>query len=243
MQLSMERWYDAAAKRCSVRRYKGEPDNVNLRALQETAGQLCARGVRIELGMSERAFAGAHAAKISGTACFAAFIAKKSAQKESVGYLGEAFILECTALGLGTCWAGASYNRTAVMECLELDNDEKLVLVTAVGIPDEAYSSRPRKPLTKLTGLSEESLAALPDWQRCALECGRRAPSAINAQPWSFSAGEGSILMKRTSQNFGYGTLDCGIAMLHIELGAAHAGVLGEWREAKGGWEFITQLQ
>ena len=26
-----------------------------------------------------------------------------------------------------------------------------------------------------------------------------------------------------------FGKLDCGIAMLHIELGAAHGGVFGEW--------------
>ena len=32
------------------------------------------------------------------------------------------------------------------------------------------------------------------------------------------------------SNNWGFGEVDCGIAMLHIELGAAKYGVYGEWQ-------------
>ena len=55
------------------------------------------------------------------------------------------------------------------------------------------------------------------------------APSAINAQPWAFEVTEGRISVKTISSNYGYGNLDCGIAMMHVELGAAHAGVTGDW--------------
>ncbi len=35
--------------------------------------------------------------------------------------------------------------------------------------------------------------------------------------------------MRCTGGNFGFGMLDCGITMLHLELGAAHGGVAGDW--------------
>lgn len=239
MQLSMERWYEATKKRFSVRRYNGEPDNAGLRALQETAQLLSARGVRIELNINEQAFTGAAGGKLTGTACYAAFIAGEDAKPESVGYLGEAFILECAALGLGTCWAGASYNKRAVQACTELDKGERIVLITSIGVPAEEYAMRPRKPMEKLTGLSDGELDVLPFWQRSALECARTAPSAIDAQPWRFEVGADSIAVIRISNNFGYGALDCGIAMLHMELGAAHGGAVGEWSDVKNGSRFI----
>ncbi len=232
MQHNMERWYSATRQRLSVRRYAGEPADEDMNALREAAALLSVRGVRIELGMAESAFIpGLGKANISGTTCFAAFIKQKGAEDESVGYLGEAFILECTALGLGTCWAGASYNRASLKRTLTLDAGEKLRLVTAVGIPEQKCSPRPRKPLDNLTGLDQEQLAALPEWQKRAIECARIAPSAVNAQPWEFVLGENDITVRRTGMNFGYGALDCGIAMLHIELGAAHCGVTGEWQK------------
>jgi hypothetical protein len=70
------------------------------------------------------------------------------------------------------------------------------------------------------------------EWQRSALESTRLAPSAVNRQPWRFrlepgavgvtmdEAGPGGVEAKR---------LDCGIAMLHLELGARSAGVEGSW--------------
>jgi len=90
-----------------------------------------------------------------------------------------------------------------------------------------------RKPLSALvTGLKETEL---PDWTRSALEAARLAPSAINRQPWSFHVEPDSITVsvRGAGPEFKVSKrLDCGIAMLHLELGALNCGV-------QGGWEFL----
>jgi hypothetical protein len=64
------------------------------------------------------------------------------------------------------------------------------------------------------------------------LEAARLAPSAGNRQPWRFSAGSGFVEIgaagARDSERYSK-RLDCGIAMLHLELGARAAGKTGAW--------------
>jgi hypothetical protein len=70
-----------------------------------------------------------------------------------------------------------------------------------------------------------------PAWARAAMDAVRVAPSAMNRQPWRFAL-EGNELRlhfagvdtPRASKR-----LDCGIAMLHAEIGALGAGVSGHW--------------
>jgi nitroreductase len=64
------------------------------------------------------------------------------------------------------------------------------------------------------------------------LEAARRAPSARNRQPWRFRI-EGEAVTVFTGSEKQNGKLsprlDCGIAMLHFELGARAAGLAGRW--------------
>lgn len=227
--MMLERWYEAASSRFAVRKYRGAPNSKDIADLKKQAASLSAHGVRIAIATDDKAFASIllGSGKVKGTNVFAAFISEE-AEPSSVGYLGEAFVLECTAMGLGTCWLGM-YNKRNVASAVRLKKGEKLTCITPIGIPDERYTARPRKPLDKLTGLNQEQLQNLPEWQQYALECARRAPSATNAQPWSFDVDGDNMRVICISSNFGFGELDCGIAMLHLELGAAHGGVVGEW--------------
>ena len=238
---SMRRWYEASLRRFSVRRYKAAPEEAQLQALAGMAELLCAHGVRIAIGAAERAFKPAFLwyGKVQGTDTFAAVIAKEDAAPEMAGYVGEAFALECTAMGLGTCWLGASYNKKNALAAVPLAEGEHVVCIISIGVPDEEYTARPRRSYEKLTGLSAEEFGALPTWQKRAIECARRAPSAVNGQPWRFRVWEGGIAVENTSANFGYGKLDCGIAMLHIELGAAYCGISGEWRREENASLFM----
>lgn len=238
---SMQRWYEASQRRFSVRRYKDGPEEKQLEALAGMAELLRAHGVRIALGRSEEVFRPIFLwyGKISGTNSFAAIIAQKDAEPEMVGYVGEAFVLECTAMGLGTCWLGASYNKKTALSAVKLSEGERIVCITPIGVPDEEYTARPRRSYEKLTGLTAEQFGELSVWQKRAIECARRAPSAMNSQPWRFHASEEGILVENTSKNFGYGRLDCGIAMLHLELGAAYCGIYGDWRKEKNGSLFV----
>ncbi len=87
-----------------------------------------------------------------------------------------------------------------------------------------------RKPLVNLvTGITED---LWPPWIKTALEAARLAPSAVNRQPWTFRVESDSITVatKRASGEFGVSRrLDCGIAMLHIEVAALRQGIRGKW--------------
>ena len=65
------------------------------------------------------------------------------------------------------------------------------------------------------------------------LEAARLAPSAVNRQPWRFLVREESITLSTDDLNDSYGIskrLDCGIAMLHIEVACRVHGIAGGWR-------------
>lgn len=230
MNHPMERWYNAVGQRFSVRKYTDTPNDSDMEKLNECAEMLSSNGVRIVLGESKEVFSSMFLGygKITGTTAFAALIAKPGNER-FVGYIGEAFVLECTALGLGTCWIGGTYKKNAVNKMIETSKDEIIVCIISIGAFSVPHVGSSRKTLDVLTGLNNDVLVQLPEWQKCALECARLAPSAVNKQPWEFIIEGNSISVKNTSHNFGFGKLDCGIAMLHVELGASHAGVTGEW--------------
>ena len=244
MAYNMERWYSATQARFSARRYSGAPPENDLEALRQAAARMEGRGMRIEIIEGTDVFKPLFLwyGKITGAQCCAAFIAGQEATPHSIGYLGEAFILEATALGLGTCWVGASYRKGQATSLFHLKEGERIAAVTPLGVGAETYIGRPRKSLAELTSLSQDQLQALPEWQQSALSCARMAPSAVNRQPWRFVPGEKGIELIQTSGNFGYGGIDLGIAMLHIELGAAHCSVTGVWTEEEGSAKFLPGI-
>jgi hypothetical protein len=168
--------------------------------------------------------------------------------QEKMGYTGEAAILEATSLGLGTCWVALTFNARAAKSILKLEKTEKLLCVSPVGYSTDKWSfeekvytgfgsNHQRKPLPSMvSGLPQ---AQWPDWARTAVEAARLAPSAVNRQPWGFSVQERSITVSVKSRGPEFNIamrLDCGIAMLHIELGAMS-------RRATGNWDFLTHPQ
>lgn len=229
MSFTMERWHSAAGQRFAVRKYREEPTEEEIETLRAQADALSARGVRIVLAHDSRAFSPIllGAGRVKGTGWYAAFV-NTGADPRTVGYLGEAFVLECTAMGFGTCWLGI-FNKKIACQAAGVKEGETLPCITPIGIAGEPYAARPRKPLDQLTGLSQQRMQELPEWQRYALECARMAPSATNTQPWRYIVQGEEIRVRCTGNNFGFGMLDCGITMLHLELGAAHGGVAGDW--------------
>jgi nitroreductase len=179
--------------------------------------------------------------RISGAPAYAAFIGETGAPgvHAAVGYVGEALILESTALGLASCWVSGFFRPDAVRAHLSIAPAERVFAVTPLGRAVDSYTRRDRvyralarsdsrKPLTELVAAAE---TPLEHWQQKAIEAARPAPSAGNRQPWRFSAGPGYIEVGaagRDNERFSK-RLDCGIAMLHLELGARSAGKTGSW--------------
>lgn len=90
--------------------------------------------------------------------------------------------------------------------------------------------SHNRLPLSRMVrGLPDEQW---PDWVNISLEAARLAPSAVNRQPWGFYVQDDGItvFVRTGGPEFNVSKrLDCGIAMLHLEVAAVSSGCRGEW--------------
>ena len=235
------RWFEAACRRVSTRRYGSAPTSEQINVLAALAETLSFGGVRTVLlrNASDVFGRGLMGRKLKGVKQGAGFILSPDTPGWCAGYVGEAFILECTALELGTCWMRSAYRRKSARVGAGLRGRERLAAVTPIGAPvSEMFTplsddDRQRKSIPKLTGLLDRDFENLPKWQREAVLCARGAPSAKNRQPWLFDLKTDGFLLHSDKDS-----LDTGIAMFHLELGAAVHGKYGRWSEVKDGWRF-----
>jgi hypothetical protein len=185
--------------------------------------------------------------KVSDAPSVLLFIGEKSTPDVAakIGYVGEAAVLEATRLGFATCWVSGFFSRRKVRRLVDLGQDEKVFAVTPVGyaVPETARVERVmqgvarshvRRQLSELAPGVDSGL-----WPRWAFEgvvLARMAPSGMNAQPWRFRLEDGTSVVLTASEKdrrpVSHRRLDCGIAMLHFELGALTNGGVG-------GWEFL----
>ena len=249
MEIPFAEWYAAIPDRRSRRRYASidiEPNLIShmqtscndFRPFPQARAELVTRSADLVLGGLKGSYG-----IIQGASTFIAFIGEKDDPhvKEKVGYTGEGIILEATARGLSTCWVAGSFRRGAASTLTGISKNERIFAVTPLGYAPGAYSlgekilptiirARRRKPLSELTsGLDEKGW---PQWMEAALDAARLAPSAYNRQPWRFHLEPDSITVSVDSPKRELTfpkRLDCGIAMLHIEVAAMYSGVTGEW--------------
>jgi len=242
-------WYDAIAKRVSRRRYS--PREVGAELRERLAAHISAAGVlggaRVCLveDAGETLFTGVLGGygAVAGAPLTAAFLGRETAKGQSesdVGYLGEAFILEATELGLGTCWVAGSFDRERAARVVALEPGERVVAITPLGYPTErqpVVERLVRSAVRASARLPVEQLApgildgGWPQWAVTAVKAARLAPSGQNRQPWRFRLDGASLVMSRAAKLYWTAPIDLGIARLHVELGAAHEGVRGTWNE------------
>jgi nitroreductase len=251
MQIPVESWYQAIFVRRSRRSFIDRlPEEEKLMRLEKVCREFRPfAGARAEFlrNSPEKVFKGIVGGygKITGAPYYVAFIGSSGSPntEEGIGYTGEGVILEATALGLGTCWVSGFFQPEAVKEHVELADHERVYAVTPIGYTEKGFSikekfysgaarSPKKKPLEEIVGGK-----APEPWQEKAIEAARIAPSASNRQPWRFVVGEKSITVRvdspKDSDKYPK-RLDCGIAMLHIELGTMAAEKKGQWEMLKG---------
>jgi len=242
-------WFAAIAVRRSRRRYTPRPVPASaLAALRELRDRFrLAPGARVELlqdaaelftGLGERV--GGAYGRVEGAPWAAAFVAPAGAEVEA-GYVGEALVLEATRLGLGTCWVAGMFDRMTAARLVELAPGEDVVAVTPVGHPLErkalvermmsaAVRSAARRQVDDIApALTRGGRQPWPAWAVSAVEAARLAPSGANRQPWRFSLDGRALVLSAAPGSYWTAPIDCGIAMLHAELGALHEGVRGDW--------------
>ena len=154
--MQKEKLRQAALVRTSCRSFAGAPDTAAFAALSYVVGRCALPGARLVLTpVDESLFTGTilGMGRITGCKMAAVVIAcgTEALCRVNAGILGEAFVLEATALGLGTCWVSGTYRRKQI--CLPMQENETALAVIAVGVPEkplQAPENRRRKPLDKL---------------------------------------------------------------------------------------------
>jgi hypothetical protein len=169
---------------------------------------------------------------VRGAPALLAFVGPEGRDVE-VGYVGEAAVLEATALGLATCWVAGTFDRELAHRTLPLEAGEHVHAVTPVGYAQESKRGSERT-LARVLGArlrkDEDEIApglddSWPGWAREAVDAARLAPSGANRQPWRFRMDENALVLSLApGKTYWTRGLDCGCALLHAELGAAAAG-------------------
>lgn len=171
---------------------------------------------------------------------------------ENLGYLLEEIILLATDLGLGTCWLGGTFKRSAFAEQMNIKEEERVPAITPVGYMADKRSIRDnimrktikasqRRPWDELFfhGNFEEMLTkeAAGDYST-PLEMLRLAPSASNKQPWRIlkevqkNRYHFFIYRKKKTQIsllYDLPRIDLGIAICHFDLTSQELGLNGNW--------------
>lgn len=264
-RLPVERWFATIAERRSRRSYDGRPvSDDTLKGLQDhleafrpfpsaraslvpDAGSDLYRSSADErtatMGKAGlfAGIAGSYA-RVDGAPSALVFIGQDHAPgvPEQVGYVGQAAVLEATALGLGTCWIAGLFSPAKAAQLARLLENERVYAVSPLGRPADRLSgkerlffrsggSRRRRPLEHIAlGLATKDW---PSWALAGVRAAQLAPSAQNRQPWRFRVAGSDVVLSFDGPESAHISkrLDCGIAMLHFELGVRHFGRSGSW--------------
>ena len=164
------------------------------------------------------------------------------AVQESMGYLGEAALLQATAMGLGTCWIAGSFDRGIASQLADITADEQIFAISPLGYAEERPRTGERFLKAVVRAKHRRAIAEVapgfdaerwPDWAAEGVRLARIAPSAVNRQPWRFELEPGSVMVSvvdRGIQGSISRLVDVGIAMLHFEVGARLLGAQGMWQ-------------
>lgn len=248
MEIPHAEWYVAIGQRRSRRQYDMRPVEPELLERMERVCTLFrpypeARALLVPRPADEvvRGVVGSYG-KVRGAPAYVALVGdlRSPYVHERAGYTGEAVVLEATSLGLSTCWVGGFFRPQVAGRLLGIRESERVLAVIPFGYPggrtwEEAVltgvvRSHCRKPLADMVEPAVETW--WPPWVKVALEAARLAPSAVNRQPWHFTVDRDGITVSVTGVGDTWGIarrLDCGIAMLHLEVGALSQGVRGVW--------------
>jgi nitroreductase len=152
-------------------------------------------------------------------------IGKKEADaRERLGYYGEKLVLLATQLGLGTCWVGGTFDRSIGDGYVQPDEFFSGVITIGNVEMDKSWKERLISKVThrKTKAISEmmKAESEVPEWFLEGMRAVQRAPSAVNAQPVTFTYQKGIVSAYVTSEKYGHEKVDLGIAKLHFEIGA-----------------------
>lgn len=215
----------AMEERHSVRRYLDEPlpesITADLHRAMDAVNKECETDIQLVVD-EPAAFdcMKARYGKFQNVRNYFALIGSESKQLDQIlGYAGEKLVLYCQAIGLNTCWVGASYK--VVKERYHIVMGQKLAAVIAVGFGAEP--GRPHKSIAPEKAAPQ--YASAPAWFRDAVDAALLAPTALNQQRFRFKLLDDSETprVKATTKFGPFTKMDLGIAQVHFEIGTGDA--------------------
>ena len=234
---------DCIRTRRSVRTFNGKPlrteDAQKIMAFAETAEN--PYGLPITWDLLDVKETGLSSPVIVGEDKYIAGKMRRAPHaEEAFGYSFERIVLFAESIGVGTTWIAGTMDRSAFEKAVSLKAGEVMPCVSPLGYPAEKMSLREsmmrkgvkadsRFPFSDLffDGSFDRPLPAerAGKWLT-ALEAVRRAPSAVNKQPWRavvcgdrvhFYETRGKV---RVSADWDIQRIDLGIALCHFALAA-----------------------
>lgn len=215
---------NAMEERHSVRQYTDEPiaDDV-VQKLNDAIGILNEdHWTDLQLVLDEpHAFTGRKAkyGRFVGAKNYIALVGPECRElQEVLGFAGEKLVLYAKALGLDSCWVGATFRMTNHVFRVDLAN--KFVGVISLGYGQT--HGKPHKSVSPET-ISKDYLSA-PDWFKAGVDASLLAPTALNQQKFRFElkpeTSDGMQQVHARTKRGPFSKMDLGIAKLHFELGA-----------------------
>jgi hypothetical protein len=256
---------DTIKKRVSCRTYENKPlsesDQQKLKdVLSQNVQGPFGNQIRFELiDLTEKEHKqlktlGAYGFIKGATTFIVGAVTKGSLDMEDYGYCMEKNILVATYLGLGTCWLGGTFNRSASASRINKREDEVIPAITPVGYPKDKKSimdstirfivkSSSRKAWEELF-FDGDTGRPLPrdvaGKYELPLACVRIGPSASNRQPWRVVKEKGGeVFHFYISRTPGYAEkypevslqdVDMGIAICHFEIALQDMNLKGSWQ-------------
>ena len=183
-------------------------------------------------------------------------VTKGQRAMEDYGYCMEKIVLMATDLGLGTCWLGGTFNRSASASRINKRDDEVIPAISPLGYPKDRSirnsiiriiaRSNNRKAWEKLFFYGDSDVPlprGIEGAYQLGLECLRIGPSASNRQPWRIiKEKDKDVYHFYLTRTPGYGRLypdvslqdvDMGIAMCHFELAVREMNGKGRWEDVQ----------
>lgn len=256
---------DAVTKRYSVRTYEKRPveKEVKEKILSYAKGLQNPLGPKMKVQYIEKATAsngeklGTYGI-IKGTDLYLGVtIPDEPYALEALGYDFEQLVLYATSLGLGTCWLGGTFNRSAFASAMEIQKNEIFPILSPLGYPSQkksfteqimrrsvkANARLPWKDIFFKNGFGEPLSEETAGIYQFPLEMLRLAPSAVNKQPWRVVADEkGFHFYEKHSLGKATGSvdmqrIDVGIAICHFHLAAMEMNLQGHFERKKPNYE------
>ncbi len=189
-------------------------------------------------------------------------VPNKAHAPEALGYEFEQLVLYAASLGLGTCWLGGTFNRSAFAAAMEIREGEIFPILSPLGYPAQKKSITeqimrrgikadgrlPWKELFFKNGFQEPLTEEEAGDYQFPLEMLRLAPSAVNKQPWRVVVDEKGVhfFEKHTlggeSGSIDMQRIDVGIGICHFHLAAMEQNMQGHFERKVPDFEIPSDM-